>query len=146
MDYEVPLGETYHPNIKDQGVKRKQAALRYCSKEDPDPLQFNMDIKAETAAREGHRKIIGKRLLDGEPLHELVEEYPQLIFEYQKLQMNLDCYKRQKLEDRPDLPDAIPNTFDLSLPWMPEEKRRHYWFWSTEPDRGKSTFLKNLKT
>lgn len=39
----------------------------------------------------------------------------------------------------------IPNRFDLNLVKMPEEKRRHYWFWSTKPDRGKTTFLVNME-
>ena len=65
--------EGFHPNIKDERVKRKKAALEYCSKEDPNPLQYNMDIKEETAARTEHRKILSKRLIDGVPLHELAE-------------------------------------------------------------------------
>ena len=53
-----------------------------------------MDIKEETKARESHRKIIGKRLIEGEPLARVVEEHPELIFEYTKLEQNLAAYKR----------------------------------------------------
>ena len=84
----------HHPNIKDCRIKRKDKALKYCAKEDPNPLQFNMDIKEETEARESHRKILGKRLLEGEKLVDLVDENPALIFEFQKLEANLAAYKR----------------------------------------------------
>ena len=136
--------EGYHPNIKDSGIKRKKAALNYVSKEDPEPLQYNMDIKAETQARESHHKILGKRILDGTPLDELVTEDPSLIFGYKKLKADIEEYQRDRADNKPDLPDHIPNTWDLMLPVMPEEKRRHYWFYSTRPDCGKSTFLKSL--
>lgn len=43
-----------------------------------------MDIKEETAARDGHWKILGKRLMS-EPLIEVVKEEPQLMREYQSL-------------------------------------------------------------
>ena len=145
LDITDEEGKVHHPNVKGNKVQNKKRALDYCSKEDPEPLQYNMDIKAETAAREGHRKIIGKRLLDGEPLHTVVEDCPELIYDYLKLEQNLAAYKRQKAEDKPDLPEMIPNTFDLALPFMPEEKRRHYWFWSQSPDRGKTTFLESLE-
>ena len=41
-----------------------------------------MDIKAETAAREGHTKIIGKRLISNPTEHELlkvIEEHPEQL-------------------------------------------------------------------
>lgn len=43
-----------------------------------------MDIREETAAREGHRKILGKRLLQ-ERLVDVIEDNPELIFDYTKL-------------------------------------------------------------
>lgn len=57
MDLEYE-GKTFHPNVKDKQVKSKKKALGYCAKEDPEPLCYNMDIKAETAARESHKKLI----------------------------------------------------------------------------------------
>lgn len=104
-----------------------------------------MDIKQETEARESHRKILGKRLLDGEKLTDLVDENPALIFEFQKLEANLAAYKRAKHQNKPDCPDHIPNTWDLCLPKMPEEKKRHYWFWSKAYNKGKSKFLLNME-
>ena len=37
----------------------------------------------------------------------------------------------------------MPNTWDLALPYDQPgaNKKRHYWIWSTEPDKGKTKFL-----
>lgn len=88
--------EGHHPNVRGSRVQNKIKALTYCSKEDPEPLQFNMDIKAETLAREGHKKIIGKRLLDGEPLVEVMEEHPELLFGYKRLKADLGAYFKDR--------------------------------------------------
>lgn len=58
-------GKTFHPNIKDKQIKSKAKALGYCAKEDPEPLQYNMDIKEETKARESKKKIISLDLIHG---------------------------------------------------------------------------------
>ena len=78
---------TYHPNVGGPRIQNKQKALQYCSKEDPEPLQFNMDIKSETAARESHTKIIGKRLIEKPTEHELlqvIEEHPEQLIHLSK--------------------------------------------------------------
>ena len=115
--------EGYHPNIRDNRIKRKEKALNYVAKEDPEPLQYNMDIKEETKARESKKKILGKRILDGEPLTTLVDENPELLWDVNKLHIALTTYKRLKKEEKPDLPDHIPNSFNIMLPWIPEEKK-----------------------
>ena len=76
---------------------------------------YNMDIKEETKQREGHRKIIGKRLLDGEPLHEVIADHPELIFGYARLEADIAAYKRAKAHDKPDLPEQLPNPWGLDL-------------------------------
>ena len=115
-------GKTYHPNIKDSQIKSKKRALTYCSKEDPDPLQYNIDIKEETAAREQHKRILGKRLISGENLHDVVQEHPELIFGYKKLEADIAAYKRAKKEDKPDLPSELPNPWKLKLPVHTDRK------------------------
>lgn len=115
-------GRTYHPNIKDKQVKSKKKALGYCSKEDPDVLCFNMDIKEECKARESHRKILGKRLLDGEPLHLVVQEDPSLLFGYQRIKTDLAAYQRDVAEDKPNLPETLPNPWEKELPVHTDRK------------------------
>lgn len=121
MDIEYQ-GKTYHPNIKDTQVKSKAKALGYCSKEDPNPLCHNMDIKAETKARESHKKILGKRLMDGEPLHRVAREEPNLLFGYQRLKTDIEAYNRDVAEDKPDLPASLPNPWGRDLPVHTDRK------------------------
>lgn len=40
-----------------------------------------------------HKKIIGSRLLKGEQLVDLVNEYPELMFGYKKLKQDIECYR-----------------------------------------------------
>ncbi len=138
--------EGYHPNIKDQGVKRKAKALAYCSKEDPEPLQFNMDIKEETRARECHKKILTKRILDDkEPLHKLVEDGEINLMDLPKWKAGLEVYKRLKKDEKPDLPNSIPNPWEKDMPVI-DDKKKHYWVWSKTPDVGKTRkFLNPLE-
>jgi hypothetical protein len=51
-----------------------------------------MDIVAETAAQQSHKKILGKRLMDGEDLADVMQDAPELIFEYKKLKTNIEAY------------------------------------------------------
>jgi len=84
--------EGYHPNIGGDRIRSDKRALAYVSKECPrDQLvQFNMDIVEEEAARAGHRKLIGRRLLDGADLIEEVQNDPALIFGYKRLKMDIE--------------------------------------------------------
>jgi len=47
---------------------------------------------------------------------------------------------------KPDCIDWIPNTWDLALVYDKPgiTKKRHYWFWSTKPDKGKTQFLEKI--
>lgn len=46
--------------------------------------------------------------------------------------------------NKPKCEGFIPNTWDMDLP-LKEGKQKHYWFWSTKPNRGKTEFQKALK-
>jgi len=51
----------------------------------------------------------------------------------------------RKARNKPTCEDYIPNTWDLELPLLEQgEKKKHYWLWSTEPNMGKTTFLRKL--
>lgn len=43
-----------------------------------------------------------------------------------------------------DVPLLIPNNWNLEMPALFDEKKRHYWIWSKEPNRGKTTFANTL--
>jgi len=55
-----------------------------------------MDIKEETAARESHRKVICKRLLDGADLVEEVAIDPSLLIGYKRLKMDIEAFNFDK--------------------------------------------------
>ncbi len=75
MDIKDEHDNNYHPNVKDRQVNNRKKALTYCSKHDPEPLEFNIDIKAETKAREDHSKILTKELIIGKrTLQEMVDD------------------------------------------------------------------------
>lgn len=110
-----------------------------------------MDIREETAAREGHKKIIGKRLLS-ERLVDIVEEFPELIYDYTRLQKNILAYKCDKARvERSARPDELYTSLkdedsdNIILQLADDPKKRHHWIYSTEPNRGKTTFLEHME-
>ncbi len=73
--------EGYHPNFK--SAKSAYGSIGYCCKYDEDYLEFgNMDAKQELKAKESKKRILGKRLIEGERLEEVVIEHPELLFGY----------------------------------------------------------------
>lgn len=68
-----------------------------------------------------------------------------MLKDYSKWQINLQKYKMDVERDLPTCKEFIPNTWSLQLHLFPSTvKKRHYWFWSSGPDCGKTTFLENL--
>lgn len=103
-----------------------------------------MSIKEEMEARQSHRRILGKRLVNNEiTLHELVAEDPTVLFGYKKLKDDLKEYRLDCVEAKPDCEGFTNWDEDFEL-YDKTFKKRHYWFWSSMPDRGKTTFLKSL--
>jgi Geminivirus Rep catalytic domain. len=137
------IGE-YHGNY--QTAKSSIAAARYCKKDGVFLEIGDIDILGEKVAREGKRKILGKRLAEGDSLVDLIQEgHHQLIFGFQKLQADIKAYQELVERNKPTCEETIPNTWDLALPLL-EHKQRHYWLWSDQPNLGKTTFLKKLAT
>lgn len=129
----------YHPNVRGSKIQNKKAALRYCSKEDPTPLQFNIDIKAEQAAREGHRKIVATKLLSGEvTLVDAVKDDPSMLFGYKKLKMDLEQYLVDSGRASKNVAKWVETPWNYSLR-LKTSKCRHFWIWSEGPNKGKTT-------
>lgn len=83
-----------------------------------------MDVREELSAREGHRKILGKRLIT-DPLYTLaimVEDHPQELINLAKWEQGLQTYWKMKGSDKEDLPDLLPNPWNLALPSDNETK------------------------
>lgn len=77
-------------------------------------------------------------------LDELVTLHPELLMGYAKLKNDLKEYHLDVAQNKPDCTGftAFDEDFDV---FLTSYKKRHYWFWSTEPDRGKSTFLLRME-
>ena len=55
-------------------------------------------------------------------------------------------YKRLKDNDKEDIPPLLPNPWNILLSSEIQDKKRHYWIWSQQPNAGKTTkFLKPLE-
>lgn len=135
-------GKSYHG--KYEPAKSAIASIKYISKEDKQPMELgSMDWKQEQEAKEAKKKVLGKRLIEGASLVELVEEDPGMLFEYKRWQAALEAYRLDKARAKPVCTGFIPNTWGLALP-IRQEKQKHYWFWSTEPNRGKTKFLEQI--
>lgn len=87
--------EAFHPNI--QAVRSADAVLKYCVKEGdyitniPDKIK-----KAQKEESKMNKREVGRRLKDGEKLITLVEEYPELIFNYSRLKTDISMYMLEK--------------------------------------------------
>jgi hypothetical protein len=136
----------YHPNIRQ--AKNANGSIKYCIKEDKEPLELGqMDYKQEIKARDNKTRILCKRLTDGENLNQvLLDDNHEMLKDYANWQKNIELFKASLLRDKPTCKDWLPNTWDLALPLEETTcKRRHYWFVSSVPNRGKTTFLEAME-
>lgn len=53
--------------------------------------------------------------------------------------------KKEEKEDRVIILETLPNIWNIDLPVEWGTKKRHYWIWSDEPNRGKTKFTDFLK-
>lgn len=114
------------------------------SKHDENPLELgDMDYKQEIKAKESKKRVLGKRLISGEKLVDVVRENPEMLIEFKRWELNLEAFILADQRNKPDCSGFIPNNWALALP-ISSEKKKHYWFWSTEPNKGKTTFLKSI--
>lgn len=125
-----------------QGCRSSKNVTKYCTKSDD--YLANFDVSSKLASLQGHRKFIGNLLLT-QPLHSLIEKHPELLFDYAKLKANVDAYKMDILPATPEIPVMIPNNFGCIMLYNRDQKRRHYWIYSTQPNRGKTTFGLSLE-
>lgn len=132
----------YHGNY--QGCRSEKNVLKYCSKDED--FISDLDVASILKKRESHKKLIGSRIvLNNEPLETLVHEFPELIFGYKRLKEDILEFRRDAIKDtRDDLPDYVPNTWGKLLPVDLDNKKCHYWVWSSVPNRGKTTFALKL--
>jgi hypothetical protein len=132
------IGE-YHGNY--QTARNRVTIFNYITKTDPTPLT-NMDAES-LKVKSLTRQQVGKRILDGEKVEDLVEEYPHLIFGFKRLQEDIKAYGQARVVHK-TLPGWLPNDWGFLMPTTGSEKKRHFWIWSKGPNKGKTTWAKRL--
>lgn len=97
-------------------------------------------------AKLNKKRIIGKRLVNGEPLMDVIADgNEELIFKYRDIEANVSAYHQAKSRAKPDCIAFLPSKWGIPLPLPPPtEKKRHYWFWSAGSNFGKTSFLVHL--
>lgn len=124
----------YHGNY--QGCRSAKHVLKYCTKGDDYCSNFDVAPLIEKASkRRAHMSelILGKRsLLD------LVAENPEYLYGYTRLRQDFLTFTRDRGDERPCLPQFLPNPWGLVLPTKILSKRRHYWIYSEKPNLGKT--------
>lgn len=137
----------FHGNY--QPAKSAKKVIQYCSK--AEDFCSNFDISDLVSKKSNNRTLIGKRLIDGESLEKIVEENPALIFGYKKLKEDLGLFQATRAQNRDireDLPGELSTVWDINghgrVPVELDNKQCHYWFWSSQPNKGKSLFLQGL--
>lgn len=138
---------TYDNNVyhgKYEPAKSAIASIKYISKDDKQPLELgDMDYQQEIVAKESKKRVLGKRLKTGESLIDLIDEFPEILCEYNKWKSNVENYFLDKARAKTDCTGFIPNNWALLLP-ITSDKKKHFWFWSSEPNHGKTKFLKSI--
>lgn len=129
----------FHGNY--QSARKVETVYEYITKSDPSPLS-NMD-PADLKSKSAPRQKIAKEIINGLSVTDAVEKYPQLLFGFTKLQQDLKNYQEARMVFKP-LPYWLPNEWGLLLPYQVGKKKRHYWIYSTQPNRGKTTWAKRL--
>lgn len=130
----------YHGNY--QTAKNKKKVWEYVTKADTDILTNMSDdfFASKTTTRDE----IGKMILAGEKPEELVEKYPRLIFGFKRLQEDIKALGDAKLSYA-ELPTWLPNPWGKLLRAEFGQKKRHLWIWSEGPNKGKTTWAKELE-
>lgn len=132
----------YHPSI--ERIKDSKNWNDYIRKENP-PVEFGTFSILKTL-KQKKEKLTNQEILDCDDLTKLVDEEKLSLFALPGAIKAKQLYNMLKPIDLPALPDFLPSIWDsLELPLYPkDEKRRHYWLWSSSPNKGKTTFLKKL--
>lgn len=133
FDLEDSTGLRFHGDYKVSS--NPVGAAKYCSK--GNDFITNVDLDSWSRKK---GKLTNAVLLDT-PLKELVDKDMVSIYNLPKLIEARAAYARLTFRPRTD---SFPlNPWGLLLPFK-LDKKRHYWFWSTRPNMGKTTFLEAL--
>jgi len=122
---------------------RYRQVILYCKK-GKDFISNIPDEKLVLSKEEKNKQLFDLAIQHGTPY--LLENGLISLKEYAWVNSGLELYKKQVVKDpREDLPDRLPNNWNKDLNVNLDIKKCHYWIWSTEPNKGKTTFLLELQ-
>lgn len=128
----------------------KQDWLTYLIKEDKEPMA-NFDYLAQLEAMKNHKRGPQQKNLElltaieEKGLPALVKEGMVSIMNYKKVKQNYEEFKEDvKVDPREDISSRIETPWGEYMDLDVDVKKTHYWFYSTCPSLGKTTFALEL--
>lgn len=127
----------FHGNY--QPVDHWRGWAKYCQK----GANFITNFDLEAAASKKASGRAQNELIMSTDLKELIKTGDIHVRDYLRLQANKAAIIKDSAPLLPRCEHYIPNSLGKILPLL-TEKRRHYWFWSASPNKGKTTFLNEI--
>lgn len=132
-----------------QTVKNINHCISYCTKTSNYitniPEEDIKKIQAGYKSKEIKNQNILEKALKYGP-SKLLEDGDVDIKSFEFVVRGLNSYKKLKhVDERGDIDSELPNTWNLRLSFDLDNKQCHFWIYSKEPNKGKTTFLLNLK-
>lgn len=110
----------------------------YCKKGGNYIASFDIEAALNKKAKLNHK------LIADDPC-DLVDSGEISVYQLKALVQARSIYWSLKAPVKPRAQDLVPNPFGLILPvYTTKIKDRHWWFWSSEANTGKTTFLRFL--
>ena len=128
----------FHGNY--QKARSWQDVKAYCMKGGNFISSFDVDAATR---KKSCGRALNKRLLE-EDLTDLVQEGVVRLQDYLRIKAAKEAFIRDQTASLPRCVGFIPNTFNLCFP-MITGKQRHLWIWSSGANKGKTTFLLDLR-
>lgn len=132
-------GRVYHPNWS--AIKKDDKCQVYVCKDGDVLANFNwLEWKSKREGTGKKAKVFDEVINKKRALHEVIKEIDLgMIAGYSRLKKDLEEFNRDSKAKRMDLPGFLPNPWQKILPSNNNTKRRHYWIWSRDPNKGKTT-------
>lgn len=124
----------FHGNY--QGCRSAKSVIKYCTKSED--YVSNIDVSSICGKSSGRRPAMSLLVKRERTLADLVHEFPEFLHGYTRLKLDLDNFFRDTEVKKDKLPTFLPNPWAYVLPSRRCAKRRHYWIWSEQPNKGKT--------
>lgn len=133
-----------------QGIKEWPNTVRYCTKDKKyitniSPLELELLLDPDLSLKQITNKILLRKALDFGP-EKLLEDGDCSLMQFEFVVRGFNTYKKIKVVDeREDLDTRLETRWGFELKVNLENKQCHFWIWSHEPNKGKTTFLTSIR-